>query len=88
MPARSDRFGEMKSRLQQALLDAIGERSIYQAAQDWGLPHWVLVDTLRGKVDCPSPKYLRQVARGLGLPVEEVIEAAYSPPFNAEPVPV
>ena len=80
MPAKGVRLGYVKTKLQQAILDAIGERSVYQAASDWELPHWVLVDTLRGKVDCPSPKYLRQVARGLGWSVEDVIDAAYAVP--------
>jgi len=85
MATRGDRLTEVKTQLQSKLQDAIGTRSIYQAASDWGIPHWVLVDTLRGKVDCPSPKYLRQIAKGLGWSVEDVIAAAYSSRLEAVP---
>lgn len=78
----------MTTQLQQAIQEAIGERSVYTVATEWGIPHWIIRDTLSGKIDCPSPKYLRQVARGLGWTVEMVIEAAYGPVRNSEPVTV
>jgi len=83
MPARGDRLAPVKTKLQAHIQAAIGDSSIYRKATEWGVPHYVLVDTLRGKVDCPSPKYLRQIACGLEVPVETVIEEAYS---SNEPV--
>lgn len=81
MPARGDRLPLMEStKLQRELTTAVGTASVYQRATEWGIPHWILRDTLSGKIDCPSPKYLRQIAKGLGWTVEEVIDAALSVP--------
>jgi len=66
--------------LAQALQEAIGDRSVYQAATDWGVPHWILRDTLSGKIECPSPKYLRDIAKGMNRTVEQVIDLAYLVP--------
>lgn len=79
------------AKLPQRLQSAIGKRSVYQAASDWGIPHWILRDTLSGKIDCPSPRYLPLIARGVSqaeekcVSVEEIIEDAYADPAPDTP---
>lgn len=77
MAVRGDRLTVAMTTFAQELHKAIGERSVYQAATDWGIPHWILRDSLSGKIDCPSPRYLLQIARGMDWTVEQVIEAVY-----------
>lgn len=84
MPTKGFRLNAMKkSRLQQQLEAAIGDRSVYQVAREWDIPHWVIYGVLSGGVDCPGPKYLRQVARALDTTIEAIIDAAYSEPTPA-----
>lgn len=53
---------------------AIGDRTVTQAAQDWGIPRWVLYDVLRGATRCPQGRYIPGIAKGMNRTVEEVIE--------------
>jgi hypothetical protein len=69
--------------LQLALREAIGEKQVRSVALEWQVPEQMLRDILSGKIVCPSAKYLRQVARGLGWATDDVIAAAYSEPTPA-----
>jgi hypothetical protein len=80
MGVKGDRIAVGMSKLAKALHEAVGENSVYKTSVEWGLPPWILRDVMSGKIDCPSPKYLRTVAKGLGWTVEEVIDAAYAVP--------
>lgn len=86
MPARGARLAPTmtspKTRLQKRLQDATAERSVQQVADQWEIPYWVLRDTARGATDCPRGLYLPNMARGLGISTDQLIEdayAAYSP---------
>lgn len=78
MPAKGDRVAVGMSKLAKKIQTTLDSRSVYQAASEWGIPHWIIRDTLSGKIDCPSPKYLKQVAHGLGWSIDDVIDAAYT----------
>lgn len=82
MPAKGARLTPVRkpaTKLQARLQDALAGRSVQQVADEWEIPYWVLRDTARGATDCPRGLYLPNMARGLGLSVEALIEEAYAP---------
>ncbi|MCH8346625.1 MAG: hypothetical protein IIC87_06835 [Chloroflexi bacterium] len=52
-------------------------------AKGWGVPRWVIDDGLREKTDAPSARYLPKVARGLGMTVDELLQAIEEPRTEA-----
>lgn len=74
------------TRLQERLADVLTNRSVQQVADEWDIPYWVLRDTARGATDCPRGLYLPNIARGLGISVEKLIEDAYAA-IDPAPVP-
>lgn len=74
------------TRLQERLADVLTNRSVQQVADEWDIPYWVLRDTARGATDCPRGLYLPNIARGLGISVEKLIEEAYAA-IDPAPVP-
>lgn len=86
MPRVSDKLFPMATtQLQRRLQKALEGRSVQQAADEWGMPYWIVRDTARGSTDCPRPLYIPNMAKGLGITAEELIHEAYAP---LEPVTV
>lgn len=83
MPAKGARLAPVMrapvTRLQRRIQKAITDRSVQQVADEWEIPYWVLRDTARGSTDCPRGLYLPNMARGLGITIEQLIEEAYAP---------
>ena len=79
MPAISAKMFPMATtKLQRRLQQALTDRSVQQAADEWGVPYWIVRDTARGATDCPKPLYIPSMARGLGISSDELIEEAYA----------
>jgi hypothetical protein len=88
MPVKGDRLRRVSrivTKLQRRLAVATENRSVQQVADEWGIPYWVLRDTLRGSTDCPRGKYIPAMARGLGITSDDLIDEAYA---ELEPVHV
>lgn len=81
MPVKGDRLRSVNrivTKLQRRLAVATENRSVQQVADEWGIPYWVLRDTLRGSTDCPRGLYIPPMAHGLGISAEDLISEAYA----------
>lgn len=79
MPAASTKMFPMATtRLQRRLQQALKDRSVQQAADEWGVPYWVIRDTAKGSTDCPRGLYIPNMARGLGITSDDLIQEAYA----------
>ena len=77
------------SRLARLLKDALQGRSIQQAADQCGVPYWILRDVIYGSVKRPHARHLRAIAEGLGLEYDSLVLAAYEDdPAPRQEVPV
>ena len=59
---------------------ALGDRSVQTGADMCGLPHHVLRDIIGGNSKLPRPENLQAIARGLGVPYQQLVTAAYHEP--------
>ena len=90
MPAkgyRIDSVNRINTKLQERLAEFLRNQSVQQAADEMGIPYWVVRDTLRGSTDCPRGLYIPGMARGLGITADQLLEDAYAP-VEAPAVPV
>lgn len=66
--------------LAELIRNALGERSIPQVAAICDVPYWVLRDVLSGQTTCPRPAHLRGISKGLNIPLDTLLAAAYREP--------
>lgn len=86
MPAIAGKMFPMATtRLQRRLQQALKDKSVQQAADEWGVPYWVVRDTAKGSTDCPRALFIPGMAKGLGISTDEFIAEAYE---QLEPVAV
>lgn len=55
--------------------EAIGDGSIQSAAEQCGVPRWIIDDALRGRV--PRDRHLEALASGLGISYADLALAAH-----------
>ena len=63
------------NKLAEIIDEAIGGRPLEQAADEWGVPYWVVRDA-RYKGTCPRALHLIRIAKAIGRDVEELALAA------------
>lgn len=72
------------SKLAQLVEGIVGERSVQQVADEWGVPYWLVRDMRRGRIKVPrDPDHRARVAAGLGLSEGEFLQLAFAVPQEA-----
>jgi transcriptional regulator with XRE-family HTH domain len=77
----------MEDALAVLVSQALGGRSIREAAAVCGLADHRLADVLYNRSKRPHPEVLQAIAAGLNVPYEKLALAAYGIIHEAEPVP-
>lgn len=67
----------MQDALKIVISQAIGSRSVQEAADACGLPYHHLADIIYGRTKRPKPDVLEAIERGLGVPYDRLALAAY-----------
>jgi len=74
------------NKLAEIIDEAIGSRPLGEAADEWGVPYWVLRDA-RYKGTCPRALHLIRIAKAIGRDVEELALAANGSNGNTRQTP-